>query len=152
MRTDHLAIGKYPCDTSIPNDTPRTFIWSLFLLFRDRYRGDLTLCQEVHGRPVGGAIWRTLWQISWPSSTIDLEFDRPIIYPRGTYWGWIFQHLQPGRRHLPCQESGAGVWWWYGTSTQKCYFGQPSCCWHTVWETEMGMGWHWLLWCGITES
>ena len=49
------AIGQYPCDTAIPSDTPWTFIQDHLLHFCDRYRGDVTLCQEFHAHMRGGA-------------------------------------------------------------------------------------------------
>ena len=144
------AIGRSPCVTSILSDTLRNFRQSRFLLFYDHSQGDLLFCQEVHGCLLGGASWGPLWQRSCPSSTRDSNFDRPTICPRGPYWSWCFQHLQSGRRHCPCHESGAGVWWWNGTIPRECSFGWHSYCWHTLWGTDMGVGWHWLPCCGST--
>ena len=98
----NAAIGQSPCVTSIPIDTPRTFIRSRFILFRNHYRGDLSLYQEVLGRPVGASRWRPLWQRVCPSFIRDPKFDRPTICPRVPYWIWCFQRLQSGRKHFPC--------------------------------------------------
>ena len=105
-------------------------------------RGDLPLCQEVCSRTGVGGIWRTLWQRACPSSTIDIAFNHPTIFPRGPYWGLSLQCLQLVRIHFPCQESGRGGRGLNGTSPRYCSFGQHSCCWHTVWGTDMGVGWH----------
>ena len=146
------AIGWSSGDTSIPSDMSRPFICIRFLLFRNCSQGNLLLCQYFPGCPVGGAIWRRLWQRACPSSTRDQEFGRPTICPRGPYWGWSFQHPQSVRIHCPCQESGAGGWWLHGTTPQECSFCINSCCWHTLWGTDMGVGYYRLLFCGSTES
>ena len=112
------AIGRSPCDTSIPSDTPQPFIESSFILLCDRYRGDFPFSQDVCGCQGGGSIWRPLWQRACPSSRIDPELEHLTIWPRRTYLGWSFQRPQLVIRYCPCQESGAGGWWWDGTSSQ----------------------------------
>ena len=114
-RAADAAIGRYPYVTSTPSDTPQNFIRSLFLFFREHSRGDLPFFQEVNGRPGGGSRWSPIWKIACPYSTRDLKFNRPTIWPRGTYWSRFSRHLQSGRRNFPCQESWAGGWWWHGT-------------------------------------
>ena len=96
--------------------------------------------------------WRPLWKRGCPSSIRDPKFDCPTIYPRGHYRRWCFKCLQSGQINFPCQESGSGGWWWHGTSPLECFFGWHSYCWHTVWGTYMGVGWHWWPCCGSTES
>ena len=115
-RASDAAIGRSPCDKSIPSDTQWPFIKRRLILFRDHLQGEITLCQEVHGSSGGGSSWRPLWKRAWPSSTRDPKFDRPNICPRGPYWSWCFQLLQLGRRNWPYQESGAIGWWWHVTS------------------------------------
>ena len=139
-RSADTAIGGSPCVTSIPSDMPRAFIKSCFLLFRDHYRVDLPLCQDVRGRPGGGDSWRPIWQRVWTSSIRYPKLDRPTIFPRGTFWRWCFKRLQSGRRYWPCQESGAWGWLWHGTRPLESSFGWHSWWLHTVWGTDMGGG------------